>query len=972
MRHVWRAHIGALLLLIIPAALSAQLTANRIFSSGMVLQRDAEIPIWGTAPAQATVNVTLGDTQASGTADASGQWRILLPPRSSGSVTLTVTSGAQTLTFTDVVFGDVYLASGQSNMEWPLSSATNAAAEIAAANFPDIRQFKIQKGVANTPSSDLPASAWTKALPSTAGGFSAVAYFFARELHLSKGVPIGIVNSSYGGSRIEAWMSDEMLGFDESVRLANGETERQPTVIYNKMIHPIVGFPLAGVIWYQGESNADNLADADGYRPLFRTLITGWRALWNDPTLPFLWVQLPNFSTPTGSTPGLWDAWPRVRDAQSAALSLPHTGEAVTIDLGLANDIHPPNKFPVGKRLADVARHVVYGETLVHSGPRIASNRLMEGGVVSVVYRPTGSPIVAASSVGGFALAGRDGRFVWADATVVDSTVRVSNPSVTEPIQIRYAWEANPDNATLRNAAGLPGAPFKTYVNPGFAITTFESNKTSIEPGQSAALTWLVFGAASVTLNGEAVDSISSVAVQPGATTEYVLRAVKRGSSDILERSLTVTVLDPALINRALNRSTWASSAQSGFASGYAVDGLTDTPWISATGGSEEWITVDLGGLIDINRVDVLFGNASPQFRIETSLDSYLWTSRTEATARYVRVYAPFVNELSVYGTLSDLVIPNVVVTGDKGNVITSGSVFAATATASAPGSQVRRVRFLVDGAVAATDSIAPYLFSQAFTGAGLRRLSAEITDTSGVTIRSAEFLLHVVTGTITRHEAESAELTGTANVITLVTASNRKFVDLQDGWTVGFPNVQVPQAGEYLLLFAHRMSYQSPKYQYLDVNGERFATLLFTAPNTTTWVLQAFPVTLNAGTNRVVLDGFWDWMSLDYMAVVVPPSDVSTDEGRSDIPTTTRLGLNYPNPFNPETTIPFELSESDMVTLSVFDINGRRVRILAQGNHSAGAHQVRFNAEGLASGVYFVRLETSRNVMVNKLMMVK
>lgn len=961
----------ALLLLLLPALTSAQLTSNRIFSSGMVLQRDAEIPVWGTAAANAEVSVTLGQSQVTVAANASGQWRALLPAVSSGSATLTIASGAQTLTYTDIVFGDVYLASGQSNMEWPLSSATNASAEIAAANYPDIRQFKIQKGVANTPSTDLPASAWTKAIPSTAGGFSAVAYFFARELHLNKGVPIGIVNSSYGGSRIEAWMSDDMLGFDESVRLANGETERQPTVIYNKMIHPIVGFPLAGVIWYQGESNADNLADADGYRPLFRSLITGWRTLWNDPTLPFLWVQLPNFSTPTGSTPGLWDAWPRVRDAQSAALSLPHTGEAVTIDLGLANDIHPPNKAPVGKRLADVARHVVYGETLVHSGPRYASNRLLDGGVVSVAYQPTGSPITAATSVGGFALAGRDGRFVWADATVVDSTVRVWNASVPEPIQIRYAWEANPDNATLRNAADLPGAPFKTYVNPGFAITTFEANTTRIEPGQSAALTWLAFGSQTVTLNGEPVDSIGSITVRPTSTTEYVLRAQKRGSGDLLERRLTVTVLDPAQINRALDRSVWASSSQSGIVPGYAVDGSTDTQWMSASGASGEWITVDLGTLIEVDRVTVDFGTASPEYRIETSLDSYLWTAGSTGLAMYVRLHAPFVNELGVYGTLSERTIPSISVTGDKGNVISSGSVFAATATASAPGNAIRRVRFLVDGEPALTDSIAPYQMSVTLTGAGLRRISAEVTDTSALTIRSAEFLVHVVTGTITRHEAELAELTGTANVISLVTASNRKYVDLQDGWTVGFPSVTVPETGEYLLIFAHRMSYQSPKHQYLDVNGDRFATVVFTAPNTTTWVQQAFPVRLNAGTNRVVLDGFWDWMALDYMAVVVPPAGVGVEED-SDRPSSTRLGRGYPNPFNPETTVPFELGEPGAVRLSVYDLTGRRVRVLADGPFPAGRHEVRFNAEGLASGVYLVRMETVGGSHSTKLLLVK
>lgn len=715
-------------------------------------------------------------------------------------------------------------------------------------------------------------------MPSTAGGFSAVAYFFARELHLSKGVPIGIVNSSYGGSRIEAWMSDDMLGFDESVRLANGETERQPTVIYNKMIHPIVGFPLAGVIWYQGESNADNLADADGYRPLFRTLITGWRALWNDPTLPFLWVQLPNFSTPTGSTPGLWDAWPRVRD----------------------------------------------------------------------------------------------GRFVWAQATVIDSTVRVWNANVPEPIQIRYAWEANPDNSTLRNTADLPGAPFKTYVNPGFAITTFEANKTDIEPGQSAALTWLAFGSQSVTLNGEPVDSIGSVTVQPTTTTDYVLRAMKRGAGDILERRLTVTVLDPAQINRALERSVWASSSQNGIVPGYAVDGSTDTQWMSASGESGEWLTVDLGMLIEVDRVDVSFGGASPDYRVETSLDSYIWSPGTTGLAMHVRVHAPFITEFGVYGTLSDRTIPSVNVAGDKGNVVTTGSVFAATASAAAPGNAIRRVRFFVDGEPAAIDSIAPFQLSQPFTGAGLRRIAAEVTDTSALTIRSAEFLLHVVSGTITRHEAENAELTGTANVISLVTASNRKFVDLQDGWTVGFPSVTVPETGDYLLIFAHRMSYQSPKHQYLDVNGEWFGTLVFTAPNTSTWMQQAFPVRLTAGANRVVLDGFWDWMALDYMAVVVPSTGVGLNDDTDTRPGATRLGRAYPNPFNPETTVPFELGEMGPIRLSVYDLTGRKVRILADGTFHAGLHEVRFKAEGLASGVYLIRLETVGGAQSTKLLLLK
>ena len=250
-----------------------------------------------------------------------------------GPYTMNVSTSTQQTNLSNVYIGDVWLASGQSNMEFEVSGTDSASTVIANANDQTIRQFKIPKGLANEPSNDLPSgSAWTPATSQYVSHFSAVAYFFAKDLKPYINCPIGIINSSYGGSRIETWMSDPMLGYDESdTTLANGEPERQPTVAFNKMIYPILRVPIKGVIWYQGESNADNMEDALNYRELFQTFIQGLRSLWNEGDFPFIWLQLPNYGQ-SYTEPQIWDAWPQLRAGQTAALELPNTGEAITID----------------------------------------------------------------------------------------------------------------------------------------------------------------------------------------------------------------------------------------------------------------------------------------------------------------------------------------------------------------------------------------------------------------------------------------------------------------------------------------------------------------------------------------------------------------------------------------------------------------------------------------------------------------
>lgn len=604
----------------------------------MVMQRDVEVPVWGWADVDAEVAVTFRGATHTARADASGAWTVRLPPAGAGGpYEITVAAGDERLRVEDVLVGDVWICSGQSNMEWVVADSNDAEREIAAAGDGRIRHFKVPRGWAVKPETVLAGGEWEAAEPARVGHFTAVGYFFARELRQHVDVPIGLVNSSWGGSRIEPWMSAEALGLDstgvekimqlerdrerrvlERVRArigplperdqglvdgravwadpelddagwdtlavparweeegfdgmdgiawyrtafeltakeaqkgavlglgtiddgdvswvngyevgrmaqawnvprvyevpasalragenvlavrvedtgggggifgdpellyveaggerlplagswrfrvghatvnAEGSKNQVPTLLYNKMIHPLLRYPIKGALWYQGESNA-GADDAYVYRDLFAGMIEDWRRRWGVGDFPFLFVQLASFMAAADEPAE--SSWALLRESQCAALELAATAQAVTIDIGDADDVHPRNKQDVGLRLALAARKVAYGQDLVYSGPVYRSHEV-RGGRVFLDFDHAGSGLTArGGELKGFAVAGADRRFVWAEAAIEGGRVAVRSDAVPEPVAVRYAWGDNPEDANLYNAEGLPASPFRT------------------------------------------------------------------------------------------------------------------------------------------------------------------------------------------------------------------------------------------------------------------------------------------------------------------------------------------------------------------------------------------------------------------------------------------------------------------------------------------------------------------------------
>ena len=631
---------------------SETLRLARLFGDGMVLQRSQPVVVWGWALPRTSVTVALRGKSAKTVSDSAGAWKLTLPSQPAGGpVELTVAAGSTRIVLHDVLVGDVWVASGQSNMEFTVSGARDAAREIASANDPAIRHFKVPASYASTPEADLAGGSWARADSEHVGAFSAVAYFFARELRKTVHVPIGIINTSWGGSAIESWMSQTAHGFSDSawaaiqraenarmeashdalrarigdvpatdpglvngnavwadpaledsawtampvpayweqngfpgmdgvgwyrftftlgdadardgltlsmsaidddditwvngvevgrtqgynvarryaippsalhagtnvlaVRVSDGgggggingavslasatgtrslagrwkfkvgevsfrpdgqQINKVPTVLYNKMLHPLVTFPIRGALWYQGESNANTVQQAAAYRGQFATLIKSWRGEWASANValsvakglhlasfPFLWVQLPNFGA-ADSVPPATSAWATQRESMTSALSLANTGQAIAIDVGEAGDIHPKNKQDVGKRLALVARRVAYDQRVVASGPTYRSHVVRDGKVI-VSFHYVGRGLESRSpdgSVGGFAIAGADRRWTWANARITGTRVEVWSDAVSNPVAVRYAWANNPEKANLYNHDGLPAAPFRT------------------------------------------------------------------------------------------------------------------------------------------------------------------------------------------------------------------------------------------------------------------------------------------------------------------------------------------------------------------------------------------------------------------------------------------------------------------------------------------------------------------------------
>jgi sialate O-acetylesterase len=433
---------------------------NNLFTDGMVLQQAKKAPVWGTARPGEAITVKFAGQEVKTTAGQDGRWMVALEPlKASSEPSILTITGDYAITIQDVLVGEVWLASGQSNMQWPVKASADPDTTIAAANDPLLRFYTVPRRGADEPESE-PQARWEHCTPRTVPEFSAVAYAFARDLRTALKVPVGIVNTNYGGTPAEAWTSRPVLDADPELKPLldiKGKGAQNPTVLYNAMIAPLVPYAIQGAIWYQGESNAGN---AKLYQKLFPAMIKNWRDAFGQGDFPFLFVQLAPFMARVDEP--VQSGWAELREAQLLTLTAsPNTGMAVITDLGDEKDIHPKQKQPVGARLARAARKLAYGEDIVYSGP-IFREMKVEGNKAVLHFDHTGTGLVAKDGpLSGFAVAGPDGRFVKAQAEIQGDTVAVSAPGVDEPKAVRYGW-ANFPVVNLTNKEGLPASPFRT------------------------------------------------------------------------------------------------------------------------------------------------------------------------------------------------------------------------------------------------------------------------------------------------------------------------------------------------------------------------------------------------------------------------------------------------------------------------------------------------------------------------------
>ncbi|MBM4069802.1 MAG: sialate O-acetylesterase [Planctomycetes bacterium] len=420
------------------ATARAEVKLPAVIDSHMVLQRERPLPIWGWADPGEEVTVTLDAQKASATADDKGRWMVTLKPVKADGKPHTMTiAGKNKIVLDDILIGEVWLGSGQSNMQWSINQSQKREEHTAAADRPLIRLFNVPLVQNSKPADDVKAK-WAVCSPKTVGSFSAVLYHFGARLHKDLDVPVGLINASWGGSRIEPWIVEE--------KTSGG--------MYNGMIAPVSPFALRGITWYQGESN---VGEGMKYRDKMESLIKGWRRVWGA-NLPFYHVQIAPFSGyKLDMLPPLWEA-------QVASLKIPGTGMVVCTDLvDNIKDIHPGNKQPYGDRLALWALARDYGKKdLVHSGP-LYKGMKVEGNKIRVAFAHAGGGLQARDDqpLTEFEIAGKDGKFVPAEATIDGKTVVVHAAGVAEPAQVRFGWR-NTANPNLMNRAGLPASPFRS------------------------------------------------------------------------------------------------------------------------------------------------------------------------------------------------------------------------------------------------------------------------------------------------------------------------------------------------------------------------------------------------------------------------------------------------------------------------------------------------------------------------------
>ena len=443
-----------------------------IFGSHMVLQQKQHDKVWGWAQPDEEVTVKIADQTKTARADKDGAWSVTLDPLNAGGPhTLTVT-GKNTVTFDDVLVGEVWLCSGQSNMQMSVNSSNDGDLESLSATDPEIRLITVPNFGTQEPQKDFKGR-WDVCTPETVKGFSAVGYFFGRQLRRSLGVPIGLINDSWGGSAAEAWVRRDILEKDETFKplierwvgveknkndgSLNGNS--RPGNIYNGVLKPTIGYGIKGAIWYQGESNAGR---AYQYRDLFPVMIKSWREEWGIGDFPFYWVQLADHSAERSDPAD--SAWAELREAQTMTMArLPNTGQAVIIDLGEGKDIHPKNKQDVAKRLVRWALAKDYGIKVPYQSPTYKSMEVKDKKVI-LTFEHVGGGLKPfdVNTIRGFAVAGDDKKFVSAEAKLVGNhQVEVWSDKVSEPVAVRYAWADNPV-CNLYSNDGLPVTPFRT------------------------------------------------------------------------------------------------------------------------------------------------------------------------------------------------------------------------------------------------------------------------------------------------------------------------------------------------------------------------------------------------------------------------------------------------------------------------------------------------------------------------------
>ena len=483
-------------------SLQAEVSLAPIFTDHAVLQRNQPIPVWGWSDPGEKITVKFSGKTTKTVGDENGQWRVELPalPAKSKGQNLTAI-GTNEIRLHDILIGDVWLCGGQSNMEMVVRNSRDAAAEIAAADFAQIRHIKVAKNIAADPITEM-SGEWTVCSPETVGDYTAAGYFFARRLHQDLNVPIGLLNSNWGGTPVESWLPpsvmsdpdlavtvashqvvindgilaqnityrDNLAAWNASKAMAaeNGEafSEIAPnmpwqpgafktaSLLYNAMIEPVIPYALTGFIWYQGEGNANQ---PDTYRDMFVALIESWREKFDAPAAPFYWAQLASWDSSGGENLD----WPLLREAQHHTLALPHTGQAILTDIGEAFDIHPKNKQDVGDRLARIALAEHYGQDVKFRGP-VHRSITFEGNQISVAFdHAEGLTTSDGESPREFEIAGVDGVFHSANATLSGATITLTSESVPVPRDVRHAWHRWIE-PNLQNAAGLPAEPFRT------------------------------------------------------------------------------------------------------------------------------------------------------------------------------------------------------------------------------------------------------------------------------------------------------------------------------------------------------------------------------------------------------------------------------------------------------------------------------------------------------------------------------